>query len=68
MTVDRIDRMTTRSHDVLIVGSGLGGLVCALSMAPKSVALITKTPGLVGGSSLWAQGGIAAAVGPGDSS
>lgn len=60
--------MTTRTDDVLIVGSGLAGLVCALSLAPKSVSLITKTPGLVGGSSLFAQGGIAAAVGPGDSS
>lgn len=68
MNASRTRRMTTRTDDVLIVGSGLGGLVCALSMAPKSVTLITKTSGLVGGSSLFAQGGIAAAVGPGDSS
>lgn len=61
------ERMTVRSGDIIVIGSGLGGLVCALSMAPKSVTLITKTPSLVGGSSLWAQGGIAAAVGPGDS-
>ena len=60
-------QVTTRDDDVLVVGSGLAGLVCALSMAPKSVSLITKTSGLVGGSSLFAQGGIAAAVGPGDS-
>ena len=65
---DRTQCMTTRTDDVLIVGSGLAGLACALSLAPKSVALITKTQGLVGGSSLFAQGGIAAAVGPGDSS
>ena len=67
MTGDRQDRMTIRKDDIVVVGSGLGGLVCALSLAPKSVTLITKTPSLVGGSSLWAQGGIAAAVGPGDS-
>jgi len=53
--------------DVIVVGSGMGGLVCALSLAPRSVTLITKTPQLLGGSSLWAQGGIAAAVGPQDS-
>ena len=66
--IDRTRCMTTRTDDVLIVGSGLAGQVCALSLAPKSVALITKTQGLVGGSSLFAQGGIAVAVGPGDSS
>jgi len=68
MPVDGKRRMTTRTDDVLVVGSGLAGLVCALSLARKSVSLITKTPGLVGGASLLAQGGIAAAVGPGDSS
>lgn len=53
--------------EVIIVGSGLAGLVCALALAPRPVTLITKTPALPGGSSWWAQGGIAAAVGPGDS-
>jgi len=59
--------MTVKPDDVVVVGSGIGGLVCALSLAPKSVTLITKTPQLRGGSSFWAQGGIAAAVGPDDS-
>jgi len=59
--------MTVKKGDVVVVGSGIGGLVCALSLAPRTVTLITKTPQLQGGSSLWAQGGIAAAVGPGDS-
>ncbi len=54
-------------NDVIVVGSGLAGLVCALAMAPRAVTLITKTASLAGGSSLWAQGGIAAAVGPDDS-
>lgn len=59
--------MSVRHHDVVVVGSGLGGLTCALSATGQSVALLTKTASLASGSSLWAQGGIAAAVGPGDS-
>lgn len=58
--------MSLRAHDVIVVGSGLAGLICALAMAPRSVTLITKTPELKGGSSPWAKGGIAAAIGPGD--
>ncbi len=42
-----------RTDDVIVVGSGVGGLVCALSMAPRAVTLITKTLQLEGGSSLW---------------
>lgn len=60
-------RMSIRRDEAIVVGSGIGGLVAALSLAPRSVTLLTKTPELAGGSSLWAQGGIAAAVGPGDS-
>jgi L-aspartate oxidase len=62
------ERTLSRSSDagVVVVGSGMAGLVCALSIAPRPVTLITKTPGLDSGSSLWAKGGIAAAVGPGD--
>ncbi|MDX1499945.1 MAG: L-aspartate oxidase [Woeseiaceae bacterium] len=58
--------VSVRHDDVVVVGSGLGGLVAALSLAPASVTLVTKTARPEGGSSLWAQGGIAAAVGPGD--
>ena len=59
--------MPVRTEDAIIVGSGIGGLVCALSLAPRSVTVVTKTARLDGGSSVWAQGGIAAAIGPGDS-
>lgn len=61
------NRMTAQRDEIVVVGSGIGGLTCALSLAPRKVTLITKTPQLQGGSSYWAQGGIAAAVGPGDS-
>lgn len=58
--------MSVRTDSVIVVGSGMAGLICALALAPRSVTLMTKTPRLEGGSSLWAKGGIAAAVGPED--
>ena len=51
---------------VVVVGSGVAGLACALALAPTPVLLLTKTPAPQSGSSVWAQGGIAAAVGRGD--
>ncbi|WP_448207123.1 L-aspartate oxidase [Azospirillum sp. sgz302134] len=57
---------TVRDADVVVVGSGLAGLTVALELAPRSVTLLTKTADLPGGSSHYAQGGIAAAIGPGD--
>ncbi len=53
--------------DVIVLGSGLAGLTAALSLAPLRVLLVTKTEGLPGGSSLLAQGGLAAAVAEDDS-
>ncbi|MEI8394851.1 MAG: L-aspartate oxidase [Rhodospirillaceae bacterium] len=47
---------------VIVVGSGLAGLLAALRLAPRPVTLLTKTPLLAGGSSDLAQGGVAAAV------
>ena len=55
------------ADDIVVVGTGMAGLITALSLAPRPVTLITKTSSLESGSSLWAKGGIAAAVGPGDS-
>lgn len=59
--------MSTPQHfDVLIVGSGLAGLSAALHLAPTHrVAVLTKRE-LNDGSSRWAQGGIAAVMGEGD--
>src|SRR5512135_1984969 len=51
----------------LILGAGVAGLFTALKLAPfPSLVLAGTRPGM-SGSSAWAQGGIAAAIGPGDS-
>lgn len=52
--------------DVIIIGGGLAGLFCALKLAPKAVTVLAAAPIGRGASSAWAQAGIAAAVGPGD--
>ena len=51
---------------LLIVGAGLAGLYTALKLAPRPVTIVTAGRLGQGGSSVWAQGGLAAAVGPGD--
>ena len=59
----------TVETDVVIVGSGIAGLTTALHIARHSslrVLLVTKDV-LAAGSTRWAQGGIAAALGAGDS-
>ena len=52
--------------DVVIVGAGLAGLFCALKLSPRPVTIISAAPLGQGASTAWAQGGIAAAVGEGD--
>ena len=51
----------------VIVGSGIAGLMAALTLAPQPVLLLTRSA--LGGetSSAWAQGGIAASLGADDS-
>ncbi len=53
--------------DVVVVGSGVAGLTAALRLREHvgKVLVVTKDV-LAAGSTQWAQGGIAAALGPGD--
>jgi L-aspartate oxidase len=53
--------------DVVVVGSGIAGLTAALRLRHRvdRVLVVTKDV-LSSGSTRWAQGGIAAALGPGD--
>jgi L-aspartate oxidase len=63
MKIDNI----IEAKGALILGAGVAGLFTALKLAPfPSLVLAGTRPG-VSGSSAWAQGGIAAALGEGDS-
>ncbi|MCR6495784.1 FAD-dependent oxidoreductase [Thermomonas sp. S9] len=55
------------SLPVIIVGGGIAGLSAALAAAPAPVLLLARASGTRGAASALAQGGIAAAIGPGDS-
>ena len=59
--IDGVER-----SEVLVVGSGTAGLTAALGVAPLRATVITKAPLGTGGSSPWAQGGVAVAVGRDD--
>lgn len=53
-------------HDVIIIGSGAAGLTAALALADKLKVLVLAKGELTGGSTAWAQGGIAAVLDAGD--
>lgn len=59
-------RLRRPGDRVLIIGGGLAGLFTALRLAPLPVTVLTPKPLGEGASSSWAQGGIAAAIGEGD--
>jgi L-aspartate oxidase len=53
-------------HDVIVIGSGAAGLTAALALAEKLKVLVLAKGSLTGGSTAWAQGGIAAVLDTGD--
>ena len=50
----------------VIIGGGAAGLMTALQLAPEPVLIVSKAPLGAEASSLWAQGGLAAALGEDD--
>ncbi len=54
------------NHDVIIIGSGAAGLTAALALADTLKVLVLAKGELTGGSTAWAQGGIAAVLDAGD--
>ncbi len=51
---------------IVIVGAGLAGLFLALKLAPRRCVVLSQAPLGHASSSAWAQGGLAAAMAPGD--
>jgi L-aspartate oxidase len=56
-----------RLADVIVIGSGIAGLMAAIHARHREVTFLSKSAFAEGGSSPLAQGGVAAAVGPMDS-
>jgi len=58
----------TARADAIVVGSGIAGLTAALELRTRVPRVLLVTKGVLGsGSTVWAQGGIAAALHPDDS-
>jgi L-aspartate oxidase len=60
------ETVTLPDDAVLIVGAGLAGLFLALKLAPRRAVVLSPSPLGERAASAWAQGGLAAALGPDD--
>ena len=58
--------MPRLANPPVIAGAGLAGLMIALHLAPNPVIVLSPAPLGLEASSAWAQGGVAAGVGPDD--
>jgi L-aspartate oxidase len=63
----RVRARWRRDADVVVVGSGAAGISAALTAAAAGLRVLLVTKDLIGGATPLAQGGLAAAIGPGDS-
>src|SRR5688500_13300859 len=58
--------MADHAYDVIVIGSGAAGLTAALGIAPHLKVAVLAKGAISGGSTAWAQGGIAAVLDVGD--
>lgn len=63
---DAAPALWRREADVVVVGSGAAGISAALTAAARGLRVLVVTKDLVGGATPLAQGGLAAALGTGD--
>jgi L-aspartate oxidase len=63
-----VSRAAQLAGQPVVIGGGLAGLMTALYLAPRPVVVLSAMPLGTEASSVWAQGGVAASVGPGDDS
>ena len=66
MALGDLETTTLPAGSVLVVGAGLAGLFMAMKLAPRPVFVLTSQRSKKGSASARAQGGIASAIGAGD--